>query len=100
MFRKNERFSFSRKSNKSKSIKIKFHFIFKYFPSKIAWAMNKGVKDRFKDYWDADHGCTYIPYAELKDISNLTSIAEGGTIDEESVPSFLKRLFFSFFVRM
>ena len=61
------------------------------FLRQIAWAMNKGVKDRFKDYWDADQGCTYIPYAELKDISNLTNLAEGGTIDEESIPTFLKR---------
>ncbi|CAF4543123.1 unnamed protein product, partial [Rotaria magnacalcarata] len=38
----------------------------------------------------ADHGCTYIPYSELKDIPNLTTLAEGGTIDDESMPSFLK----------
>lgn len=52
--------------------------------------MNKGVKDRFKLYWNGDHGCTYIPYGELKDIPNLTTIAEGGVIDEESIPPFLK----------
>lgn len=73
----------------------KIHIYYNAFIFKIAWAMNKGVKDRFKDYWDADHGCTYIPYSELKDIPNLTALAEGGTIDEESMPAFLKRLILS-----
>lgn len=54
--------------------------------------MSKGVKDRFKHYWDSEHGCTYIPYAELKDISNLQTISEGGTIDEASMPPALKRM--------
>ena len=53
--------------------------------------MNKGVRALFKDYWDADHGCTYIPYTDLKEISNLIALAEGGTIDDESMPSFLRR---------
>lgn len=53
--------------------------------------MNKGVKNKYKDYWDVDHGCTYIPYSELKDIPNLNALAEEGTIDEESLPPYLKR---------
>ncbi|CAF0840128.1 unnamed protein product [Didymodactylos carnosus] len=60
---------------------------------KVAWATNKGVKDRFKDYWDVEHGCTYIPYSELKDVistMSLKSLAEGGAIDDESIPPFLK----------
>jgi hypothetical protein len=60
---------------------------------KVGWATNKGLKDRLKEYWDADHGCTYIPYSEIKNIGSVTALAEGGTIDEESMPSFLKRLF-------
>ncbi len=91
MFRKNERCSIAWQSNQSKkkreigSNKQSFHL-------KVAWATNKGVKDRFKEYWDTDQGCTYIPYSEIKHIPNLSALAEGGTIDEESMPSFLKRL--------
>jgi hypothetical protein len=95
MSRENERFSVSRKSNQSNDETSRTH------PNErqpvvslqIAWATNKGVKDRSKDYWDADHGCSYIPYSELKDMPSLSSLAEGGTIDEESIPSFLKREF-------
>ncbi|CAF0841523.1 unnamed protein product [Didymodactylos carnosus] len=68
-------------------------FKFQGNPIKIAWATNKGVKDRFKDYWDVEHGCTYIPYNELKDVistTSLESLAEGGVIDDESIPAFLK----------
>ena len=59
----------------------------------MAWAMNKGVKNKYKDAWDVDHGCTYIPYTELKDTPNLNALAEDETIDEGSFPLFLKRLF-------
>lgn len=67
--------------------------IFDHWAFQIAWATNKGLKDRFKDYWDAEYGCTYIPYPELKDIPNVAALAEGGTIDDESMPASLKRLF-------
>ncbi|CAF1958022.1 unnamed protein product [Rotaria magnacalcarata] len=81
---------FKERSDASRCLEKMKDFRFHGNPIKIAWAMNKGVKDRFKEFWDADHGCTYIPYSELKDIPNLTTLAEGGTIDDESMPSFLK----------
>ncbi|CAF4599067.1 unnamed protein product [Rotaria sp. Silwood1] len=81
---------FKERSDASRCLEKMKDFHFHGNPIKIAWATNKGLKDRFKDCWDADHGCTYIPYSELKDIPNLTALAEGGTIDEESMPSFLK----------
>lgn len=59
----------------------------------MAWAMNKGVRNKYKDARDVDYGCTYIPYAELKDTPNLNALAEDGPIDEGSFPLFLQRLF-------
>ncbi|CAF0820081.1 unnamed protein product [Rotaria sordida] len=81
---------FKERSDASRCLEKMKDFRFHGNPIKIAWATNKGLKDRFKDCWDADHGCTYIPYTELKEIPNLQALAEGGTIDEESMPSFLK----------
>lgn len=91
MSREDEGLSFSRQPNQSETDRIPRRRQCPHGCSvQIAWAMSKGVKDRFKDYWDAEHGCTYIPYAELKDISNFSALAEGGTIDDESTPASLK----------
>ncbi|CAF3081213.1 unnamed protein product, partial [Rotaria sp. Silwood2] len=81
---------FKERSDASRCLEKMKDFHFHGNTIRIAWATNKGLKDRFKECWDADHGCTYIPYSELKDIPNLTALAEGGTIDEESIPLFLK----------
>lgn len=51
---------------------------------KIAWALNKGVKQEYKQFWDVDLGVTYIPWEKVK-IDDLDDFAEGGIIDQETV---------------
>lgn len=53
---------------------------------KIAWALNKGVKQEYKQFWDVDLGVTYIPWEKVK-VDDLDGFAEGGIIDQESVNS-------------
>lgn len=50
----------------------------------IAWALNKGVKQEYKQFWDVDLGVTYIPWEKLK-LDDLEDFAEGGIIDQETV---------------
>ncbi|XP_035023861.2 SR-related and CTD-associated factor 8 isoform X2 [Hippoglossus stenolepis] len=52
--------------------------------SKIAWALNKGVKQEYKQFWDVDLGVTYIPWEKVK-LDDLDDFAEGGIIDQETV---------------
>ncbi|XP_078505305.1 SR-related and CTD-associated factor 8 [Lissotriton helveticus] len=51
---------------------------------KIAWALNKGVKMSYKQFWDAELGVTYIPWEKVK-LDDLKSFAEGGMIDQETI---------------
>ncbi|XP_066452157.1 SR-related and CTD-associated factor 8 isoform X2 [Eleutherodactylus coqui] len=51
---------------------------------KIAWALNKGVKTEYKQFWDVDLGVTYIPWEKVK-LDDLDDFAEGGMIDQETV---------------
>ncbi|KAM4541373.1 SR-related and CTD-associated factor 8 isoform 2-T5 [Fundulus diaphanus] len=51
---------------------------------KIAWALNKGVKQEYKQFWDADLGVTYIPWEKVK-MDDLHGFAEGGIIDQETI---------------
>ncbi|KAM8952976.1 SR-related and CTD-associated factor 8 [Pelodytes ibericus] len=53
---------------------------------KIAWALNKGVKTEYKQFWDVDLGVTYIPWEKVKR-DDLDDFAEGGMIDQETVNS-------------
>ncbi|KAI1897379.1 hypothetical protein AGOR_G00082700, partial [Albula goreensis] len=53
---------------------------------KIAWALNKGVKQEYKQLWDVDLGVTYIPWEKVK-LDDLDNFAEGGIIDQETVNS-------------
>ncbi|XP_017570563.1 SR-related and CTD-associated factor 8 isoform X1 [Pygocentrus nattereri] len=53
---------------------------------KIAWALNKGVKQEYKQFWDVDLGVTYIPWEKVK-LDDLDGFAEGGMIDQETVNS-------------
>ncbi|XP_039767070.1 SR-related and CTD-associated factor 8 isoform X1 [Ornithorhynchus anatinus] len=53
---------------------------------KIAWALNKGVKTEYKQFWDVDLGVTYIPWEKVK-LDDLEGFAEGGMIDQETVNS-------------
>ncbi|XP_063764443.1 SR-related and CTD-associated factor 8 isoform X2 [Eleginops maclovinus] len=51
---------------------------------KIAWALNKGVKQEYKQFWDVDLGVTYIPWEKVK-LDDLDGFAEGGISDQETV---------------
>nr|XP_015209546.1 PREDICTED: protein SCAF8 isoform X1 [Lepisosteus oculatus] len=53
---------------------------------KIAWALNKGVKQEYKQFWDVDLGVTYIPWEKVK-VDDLDGFAEGGMIDQDTVNS-------------
>lgn len=57
----------------------------------IAWALNKGVKQEYKQFWDVDLGVTYIPWEKVK-LDDLDDFAEGGMIDQETVNSGEKNL--------
>ncbi len=56
---------------------------------KVAWATSKGInKDRIlKQYWNVEVGCAYVPWSELKPSVNFVNWAEGGLVDEESLPT-------------
>ncbi|MGH0139402.1 UNVERIFIED_CONTAM: hypothetical protein FKN15_069288 [Acipenser sinensis] len=53
-------------------------------PIQIAWALNKGIKPEYKQYWDVDLGVTYIPWAKVK-TEDLASFCEGGILDNETL---------------
>jgi len=51
----------------------------------VSWAAGIGVKKSpFKNLFEEDHGVTYIPWAKIP--TNLASVAEGGSVDEDSLP--------------
>nr|AAQ91056.1 LRRGT00100 [Rattus norvegicus] len=51
---------------------------------KIAWALNKGIKADFKQYWDVELGVTYIPWDKVK-AEELESFCEGGMLDSDTL---------------
>ncbi|KAG8450254.1 hypothetical protein GDO86_002778, partial [Hymenochirus boettgeri] len=51
---------------------------------KIAWALNKGIKSEYKQYWDVEIGVTYIPWNKVKP-EELENFCEGGIIDNDSL---------------
>ncbi|XP_060090323.1 SR-related and CTD-associated factor 4 isoform X2 [Heteronotia binoei] len=53
-------------------------------PIKIAWALNKGIKPDYKQYWDVELGVTYIPWSKVKP-EDLESSCEGGMLDNETL---------------
>lgn len=55
-----------------------------WFLFQIAWALNKGVKTEYKQFWDVDLGVSYIPWEKVK-VDDLDGFAEGGMIDQETV---------------
>ena len=52
--------------------------------SKIAWALNKGIKSTHKKFWDVERGVTYIPWNKVK-VEELESFREGGMLDMDSI---------------
>ncbi|XP_008105815.2 SR-related and CTD-associated factor 4 isoform X1 [Anolis carolinensis] len=51
---------------------------------KIAWALNKGIKPDYKQYWDVELGVTYVPWSKVKP-EDLQSFCEGGMLDNETL---------------
>ncbi|KAM4701649.1 SR-related and CTD-associated factor 4 isoform 2-T2 [Discoglossus pictus] len=51
---------------------------------KIAWALNKGIKSDYKQYWDVEKGVTYVPWNKVKP-EELESFCEGGLLDNETL---------------
>lgn len=50
----------------------------------IAWALNKGIKSEFKQYWDVEIGVTYIPWSKIK-AQELEILCEGGMLDNDTM---------------
>ncbi|KAM4047470.1 SR-related and CTD-associated factor 4 [Anomaloglossus baeobatrachus] len=53
---------------------------------KIAWALNKGIKAEYKQYWDVEIGVTYIPWSKVKP-DDLEALCEGGMLDNDTLCS-------------
>nr|XP_033805690.1 SR-related and CTD-associated factor 4 isoform X2 [Geotrypetes seraphini] len=51
---------------------------------KIAWALNKGIKADYKQYWDVELGVTYVPWDKIKP-EELESFCEGGVLDNDTL---------------
>ena len=61
--------------------------------SQIAWAPGKGLKDKqWKDAWDVALGVAYIPLEKLDPQTDLVSLEEGGTFDEDTMPEWMKNI--------
>ena len=44
----------------------------------LAWAPGKGMKDKlWKDYWDLDLGCSYIPLEKVTTQVKILNISRG-----------------------
>uniref|UniRef100_A0A8C2ZIX0 SR-related CTD associated factor 4 n=1 Tax=Cyclopterus lumpus TaxID=8103 RepID=A0A8C2ZIX0_CYCLU len=51
---------------------------------KIAWALNKGIKAEFKQYWNVELGVTYIPWSKIRE-AQLEELKEGGVLDVDTL---------------
>ncbi|XP_044262188.1 SR-related and CTD-associated factor 8 [Tribolium madens] len=57
----------------------------------LAWAPGKGVKGKdLKDYWEGDLGVSYIPWSKLKPDIDIEMLEDGGMIDEDTMPPWMK----------
>jgi len=62
-------------------------------PITIAWAPGKGLKDKqWKDCWDVALGVAYIPLDKLDPQTDLASLEDGGTFDDETMPDWMKNV--------
>lgn len=50
----------------------------------IAWALNKGIKAEFKQYWDVELGVTYVPWSKIQE-AQLEELKEGGILDVDTL---------------
>lgn len=55
-----------------------------FFFFQIAWALNKGIKPDYKQYWDVELGVTYVPWGKVKP-EDLESFCEGGMLDNDTL---------------
>ncbi|KAJ7997596.1 hypothetical protein DPEC_G00230650 [Dallia pectoralis] len=51
---------------------------------KIAWALNKGIKTEFKQYWEVELGVTYIPWLKIRP-DQIEEVREGGMLDPDTL---------------
>uniref|UniRef100_A0A023EYD6 Putative rna polymerase ii c-terminal domain-binding protein ra4 n=1 Tax=Triatoma infestans TaxID=30076 RepID=A0A023EYD6_TRIIF len=81
----------NRRQDASKALQQLKHFKLQGKAITIAWAPGKGMKDKeWKDYWEVEHGVSYIPWNKITVDTDLDMLEDGGVIDEESLPEFLK----------
>jgi hypothetical protein len=53
------------------------------------------MKDReWKDYWEVDQGVSYIPWSKLTPDTDFELLEEGGMLDEETFPDWLKGILY------
>ena len=51
------------------------------------------MKDKqWKDYWDVDLGCSYIPIDKLDPQVDMSALEEGGMFDEDTMPEWMKSM--------
>ena len=51
------------------------------------------MKDKqWKDYWDLDLGCSYIPVEKLNSQVNMADLEEGGMFDDETLPDWMRTM--------
>lgn len=49
------------------------------------------MKEReWKDYWEVDTGTSYIPWSKITKDTDLALLEEGGMLDEETFPDWMK----------
>lgn len=44
----------------------------------------------WKDYWEVDYGVSYIPWNKLTPDTDYDLLEEGGMLDQETMPEWLK----------
>lgn len=44
----------------------------------------------WKDYWEVDYGVSYIPWSKLTKDTDYDLLEEGGMLDQETMPEWLK----------
>lgn len=44
----------------------------------------------WKDYWEVDYGVSYIPWSKLTHDTDYDLLEEGGMLDQETMPEWLK----------
>lgn len=47
----------------------------------------------WKDYWEVEHGVSYIPWTKLKSETSIEEFEDGGCVDEDTLPPYLKGKF-------